>query len=134
MADIGTYLSDDKKLMRIYIADDDGKELATVIIDAEQAETLLTQFGRVRAEMQPPVIPKPEVNPIFRDVTREAVFHVNRPHALSDEFFFAVRHPGFGWLAFALKENQGKLLAALIKKEADATIPKIIKPDTGLKI
>ena len=131
MADIGTALSDDKRLMRIHVVNDAGVESA-IIVDAAEAETLLMQFARVRAEMDPPVIPKPEPNPVFRDVTRNAVFHVDRQHVVGKEFFIAARHPGYGWLAFTLTAEHGVILSNLINRQVEAITPKIIKPDSGL--
>lgn len=131
MADIGTALSLDKRHLQIYISDDTGASMA-VVLTAEEAETLLMQFGRVRAEMDPPVVRKIEGSPVFRDVTREAVFHVDRQHVVGKEFFIAARHEGFGWLAFALTAETGFLLSNLILRQVEAITPKIIKPPSGL--
>jgi hypothetical protein len=75
---------------------------------------------------------KLEPNPVFRNVTRDAVFHVNRPHAVSREIFIAARHDGFGWLAFTLSNESALILANLILREAQVNTPKIIKPGSGL--
>lgn len=132
MADISTALSNDKRKLMIEILSESGASLAAVVIEAAEVETLLLQLGRVRAEMEPPVTPKLEPNPVFRDVTREAVFHVDRQHVVSSEFFLAARHPGFGWLAFTMKAEHGTILAALINRQVEAITPKIIKPNSGL--
>lgn len=131
LADIATALSTDKKHMAITVISDAGLE-ATIVLSAEEAETVITQIGRVRAEMEPPVIRKVEGSPVFRDVTRETVFHVNREHVMAKEFFIAARHPGFGWLAFTLVPETGLLLSNLINRQVEAITPKIIKPGSGL--
>ena len=132
MADISTALSNDKRKLMIEILAESGASLAAVVIEAAEVETLLLQLGRVRAEMEPAVTPKPEPNPVFRDVTREAVFHVDRQHVVGKEFFIAARHPGFGWLAFAMNAEHGLILANLINRQVEAITPKIIKPNSGL--
>lgn len=131
MADIATAISHDKKHMAITIISEPGNE-TTIVLSAEEAETVITQIGRVRAEMEPPVIKKVDATPIFRDVTRETVFHVNREHVMAKEFFIAARHPGFGWLAFTLGPETGILLSNLILRQVEAITPKIIKPPSGL--
>lgn len=133
MADIGTSLSHDRRQMKIDIIDGD-KELAAVVLDAEQVAVLLTQLGRARAEMDPGVPRKLDPNPVFRDVTREAVFHVDRQHVVGKEFFLAARHPGFGWLAFTLNAEAGFLLSNLINRQVEAITPKIIRPESGLVV
>ena len=132
MADIASALSLDKRQMQIAIIDDDGKELAAVVIDAHQAEVLLTQLGRTREQMEPEVNRDLDKLPVFRNVTREAMFHVNRQHVVGKEFFLAARHPGFGWLAFTMGAEHGLLLSNLINRQVEAITPKIIKPDSGL--
>lgn len=132
MADISSGLSHDKRRMQIAIDGDDGKPIASMVLEAHEVETLLLQLGRTRAEMEPPVIPKPDPNPVFRDVTRDAVFHVDRQHVVGKEFFIAARHPGFGWLAFTLTAENGLLLSGLINRQVEAITPKIIRPDSGL--
>ena len=132
MADISSGLSHDKRRMQIAIDGDDGKPIASMVLEAHEVETLLLQLGRTRAEMEPPVIPKPDQNPVFRDVTRDAVFHVDRQHVVGKEFFIAARHPGFGWLAFTLTAENGLLLSGLINRQVEAITPKIIRPDSGL--
>lgn len=132
MADISSGLSHDKRRMQIAIEGEDGKPIAAIVLEAHEVETLLLQLGRTRAEMEPPVIPKPDPNPIFRDVTRDAVFHVDRQHVVGKEFFLAARHPGFGWLAFTMNAEHGLLLSGLINRQVQAITPKIIKPDSGL--
>lgn len=131
MADITTGLSTDKRLLQVHISAEDGKE-AAIILSVPEVETLITQLGRVRAEMEPPVIKKVDATPIFRDVTRETVFHVNREHVMAKEFFIAARHPGFGWLAFTLGPETGLLLSSLINRQVEAITPKIIKPGSGM--
>lgn len=131
MADITTGLSTDKRLLQVHISAEDGKE-AAIILSVPEVETLITQLGRVRAEMDPPVLRKLEGAPVFRDVTRETVFHVNREHVVAKEFFVAARHEGFGWLAFTLGPETGILLSNLILRQVEAITPKIIKPPSGL--
>lgn len=131
MGDITTAISTDKRLLQIHISTDDAKE-ASIVLTVPEAETLITQLGRVRAEMEPPVLRKLEGAPVFRDVTRETVFHVNREHVVAKEFFIAARHPGFGWLAFTLGPETGLLLSSLINRQVEAITPKIIKPNSGL--
>ncbi len=132
MGDLVTALSTDNRHLKISIISDDGVELSNIILPTETVETLLTELGRTRAQMDPPVIRKVEPNPVFRDVTRETVFHVNRPHVVSKEFFIAARHEGFGWLAFSLGPETGILLSNLILRQVEAITPKIVLPNKGI--
>lgn len=110
----------------------DGETVAMKIFDADDLSTLIRNLGKLRAEMGQKVNRKLEMNPVFSDVTREAIFHVNRQHRVGKEFFIAARHEGFGWLAFALDAATGAVLAQMIFKQAEEMQGKIIKPKGGL--
>lgn len=126
-SDVFVQMHDSGEKLRLSVAVM-GMECAKVL-DATDVSLLLKELGRHRAEMLPPISKKLDPSPVFRDVTRETTFHVDRPNVVSKEFFIAVLHPGFGWLAFPMNEQTGTALAALIMRQVDAMKPKIIKPD-----
>lgn len=126
MADIQCAVSTDKQYVKIVLVDDDGSDIGEHLMAAADLDTFIQEIGRIRATMTPPVTRTLDPNPAFTNVTREPVFHVNRQHILSKEFFIAARHPGFGWLAFVLEAEAGKALAGLMQRQIDAGSPKII--------
>ena len=110
----------------------DGETIAQKILDADELSTLIKNLGKLRADMVPEVPKRLDKNPVFTDVTRGTVFHIDRPHAVSAEFFIAARHPGYGWLAFAMKEGPGMVIAGMIAKQVEGMKGKIVKPKGGL--
>jgi hypothetical protein len=109
-----------------------GDIVASKIMEAEELSTFIKNLGKLRADMAQEVNRKLEQNPVFTDVTRGAIFHVNRQHKIGKEFFIAARHEGFGWLAFSLGAGTGSVLAAMILKQIDDMQGNIIKPKGGL--
>ena len=118
----------------MFEVEDNGKVIASKFMKADEIDILIQTLGNLRAKMLPIVTRKLEQNPVFTNVTQEAVFHVNREHVVSKTFFIAARHSGFGWLAFTLSNDYGALLANLINAQIEANTPKIIKPNSGLII
>lgn len=127
MIDAFSRLSDDRLKVMVEF-EEDGQPITQKVMDAAELSIFITQLGRLRAQMADEVPRTLDRTPVFRDVTRNALFHINREHVLSKEFFMAVRHDGFGWLAFMLNQNAGEVLAALLAKQASEIAPKIIKP------
>lgn len=112
----------------------DGEIIAQKLLDADELSTLIKNLARLRADMVPEIPKRLEPNPQFTDVTRGTVFHIDRPHAVSAEFFIAARHPGYGWLAFAMKAEPGVIIANMILKQTEGMKGKIVKPKGGLII
>lgn len=112
----------------------DGEIVAQKVLDADELSTLIKNLAKLRADMVPEVPKRLDKNPVFTDVTRGTVFHIDRPHAVSAEFFIAARHPGFGWCAFAMKAEAGAVLAQMILKQVDGMQGKIVKPKGGVII
>jgi hypothetical protein len=126
---IDSAVREDGQTIRLVIADKPGGEdLAMVELTTEQLDIMLHQLGKNRATMVPAHPRKLEPNPVFRDVSRDTVFHIDREHVVGKEFFIAVLHPAYGWLAFPMGVESGNALAALIKRQVDAMTPKIIMP------
>ena len=109
----------------------DGETVAAKVMDADDLSTLIKNLSKLRADMFPEVPKRLEKNPVFTDVTRGTIFHIDRPHAVSAEFFIAARHPGYGWLAFAMKAEPGLIIANMILKQTEGMKGKIIKPPSG---
>ena len=127
MIDVFSRLSDDGRGAMIEF-EEDGQTLTRKVLDAAELSIFITPLGRLRAAMADKIPRELDARPVFTDVMRTTVFHVNREHRLSREFFVAVRHEGFGWLAFMLNQNAGEILAGLLVKQASEIAPKIIKP------
>jgi hypothetical protein len=130
--DFAATLSDDRKTARLEIMGD-GQALALVDCDSEMLSACIRQMGRLRADMLPSLPRKLDPNPVFIDVTREAIVHVDRQHKVAKEFFVAFRHEGFGWLAFTLSAESGEVLMNLINRQVEGMRP-IITPKKGIII
>lgn len=123
MSDLMAALNADKSLALIEVEDDDGKVIMQKVLTPAELSVHITELSRLRRAMADPIPRKLDPNPVFTDVTRNAVFHVDRQHALTKEFFVAARHPGYGWLAFTLEAPAGYLLSQMIFKQAKAISP-----------
>ena len=126
-------LSQDRKTARLEIMLE-GKPLGMIDCDSESLSALIRQIGKLRADMLPPFPRTLEPNPVFSDVTRGAVLHVDRQHKVSKEFFIACRHEGFGWIAFTMNAENGEILANLINRQVDAMRPVITPKKPGIII
>lgn len=109
----------------------DGEVIAQRVLDADELSTFIKGLSKLRADMVPEIPKRLDKTPVFTDVTRGTVFHIDRPHAVSSEFFIAARHPGYGWLAFAMKAEPGLIIANMILKQTEGMQGKIIKPPKG---
>jgi hypothetical protein len=125
--DIFASLSTARDIARLEITEGD-EVLAFIDADAAMLSTMITTLGRLRAAMSNPVTMRLEINPVFGDVTRPGIFHVDRQHKVGKEFFIAARHAGFGWLAFTLDAKNGAALAQSIASQVMQIGPKIIPP------
>ena len=89
-------------------------ELANQCTDwtAEQLDQAIEQLGKLRASKQPPVTsefnyrgPFYTIDPVRWNSQREAVEGKSLLH---------LRHPGFGWLHFAITPDDAKKLAKIL--------------------
>ena len=97
--------------------DDDVLDLtARMVLDAEALDTVIQELGKVRANMVPAHNRNLDPKPLFRNVSRGTVIHVDKPHAVSREVFLAALHPGFGWLAFPMGLDVAQALAVAIAR------------------
>lgn len=128
MKDVQFALSNDKTKAAIYVGEILAENDDPVILDAASLDTMIANLGKLRSEMTPPFIKSLDPNPVFSNVTRQPMFHINRQHVLSKEIILAARHEGFGWLAFIVSNEAANTLADMVKHQANAGKPKIIIP------
>lgn len=131
--DFFSSLSKDRQTA-LFEVEDNGKVISSKFMKADEIDILIQTLGRLRSKMLPIITQKLEQNPVFGNVTRETIFHVNRQNVVSKEFFIAARHESFGWLAFTVSNENGSILANLILRQIEANTPKIIAPNSGLII
>ena len=129
MKDVQFALSNDKTKVAIYVGEILAENDDPVILDAASVDTMIANLGRLRAQMPPPIIKSLDKNPVFANVTRKPVFHVDRENVVSKEIILAARHEGFGWLAFIVPNDAAILLSNMIKGQANSGKPSIILPD-----
>jgi hypothetical protein len=111
--DVVTALEAGNKRMALQLETED--TVLQKVMEADEVELALLALGRVRAVMEPAVPKAIEGRPVFRDVTREASVYVGRENHVSRELFVAMRHEGYGWLAFTFpKEGAQALVEALL--------------------
>ncbi|RYF76057.1 MAG: hypothetical protein EOO22_03155 [Comamonadaceae bacterium] len=86
--------------------------------NAAQADQFLHGLADLRAQMLPS-------HPMKADLSQEMVAISNpkwliHPHAATESVLVHVRHPGFGWLLFALPPATSRRLGEALIKVADA--------------
>jgi hypothetical protein len=128
MADISAAISLDKTLLSVAIHDDEGNVVADHVMDAAQIDIFMAELGKRRAEMTPTIPRKLDPNPVFKNVIRNPVFHIDREHAVSKEIIVAARHDGFGWLGFIVPMDEAALLTLRIAEQVRHNAPKLIVP------
>lgn len=131
MADIQCAISNNRQMVKIILVDDDGKDIGEHIATVETLDLFIQELSRVRIDMQPPISRILPPSPVFKNVTRETTFHVNRQHKIGRELFLGVRHPGFGWLAFVMDRNHAVDLCGLLQREVNSISPVVLvkKPE-----
>lgn len=126
-------LHPNKEKVLLELEDESLEKTACMVADADTLDTIIRELGKVRANMVPVHNRNLDPKPLFRNVSRGTVIHVDKPHTVSREVFLAVLHPGFGWLAFPMALNVAQELAVAIARiTAEAhgqKPPPLIGPD-----
>lgn len=128
MKDVQFSMSKDKTRIAIYVGEILAENDDPVILDVPALDIMISNLGKLRSQMSEPIVKRLDPNPVFSDVTREPVFHVNRQHVVSKEIIVAARHEGFGWLAFVVSNAAAIALSDMIRNQANAGKPSIIIP------
>lgn len=112
-----------------------GKIITEKVMNADELGDYIRSLAKLRATLVDQVPRKLDsATPIFDDVTREGVFHVDRQHKVGKEFFIACRHEGYGWLAFTFTAESGEILVNLINRQIEGMRPIIQQPKNGIII
>ncbi len=109
MAEFRTELSADGEFITIEIADGD-KVLATFEMDALDLSAFIERLGAYREQMAEPV------TPMYDHGARMAA--IPDPEWVTNpgqdrhpgRVWMSIRHPGYGWLPFLLREDQASRL------------------------
>lgn len=109
-------LHPNKEKVLLELEDDILEKTACMVADADTLDTVIQELGKVRANMVPVHNRNLDPKPLFRNVSRGTVIHVDKPHAVSREVFLAALHPGFGWLAFPMGLDVAQSLAVAIAR------------------
>lgn len=121
-------MSDDGRIARIGI-EEDGKTLAYVDCSADELLTAIQGLARVRAKMADAFPRKLEPGGlIFQDVTRLPPYVIGRQHVTAKEVYIALRHEGYGWLAFTFEEEPAAALVLGMSQNIATMRPRILKP------
>ncbi|MGH2619569.1 MAG: hypothetical protein ACRDHG_03210 [Anaerolineales bacterium] len=114
MKDIAAILSEDLKIARFIIHEGpDPKnpggwlDIASIDLDADQLSTFLHEAGNRRAQMADEVPKKIDGTPVFKNVVeRPRIMAGVTQRVAGKAMYLALRHPGFGWLAFILGPHE----------------------------
>jgi hypothetical protein len=144
MKDIQAGLHPDGLMVRIGIGDIEPdtetmkgkvKELASIDIDTAQLETFLLNLGATRKQMRPKVPDRLEPGrPIFKDSSFHPKVMVGQTQLVEGKgIYMALRHAGYGWLAFALNTKEAAEIVQLLSETVirihqDKKMRGIIKP------
>ena len=95
-----------------------GTPLGHILFAASDVETLLLRIAEVRASMTEQVIP--QLEPVFRIATvEEPAWRVSNPMP-DGRRILALRHPGFGWLGFVMRQDLADDIARGLRGEPSA--------------
>lgn len=107
--------TDDKESVRISITPE-GHEPNWIDLPPDGIESFLQQVASQRSQLKDPV--RPDLDPGSRiDALVDPRLHVER---YPQGAMLAIRHPGFGWLGFALPEQSVQDLARLLTLPPDS--------------
>ena len=94
--------------------EDDGKPLGRILFDGASAEKHIRDVGRARAALLDPVTP--DLDPGARvDVTVDPRWVIGDRTPVGRQI--ALRHPGLGWLAFIIPDDEAKAIADWLMKD-----------------
>lgn len=141
MTDISAMLSEDLNICRLVIHEGPDpdmpghwKDLASIDLDAPALSQLLLNLGASRAKMGDRVPRRIDGRPNFRDVTRHPSSMIGTFQGiLGPEVYLALRHEGFGWLAFSLSVDEvSEIVAIFAQTVSDMPRPKgLVLPGRG---
>jgi hypothetical protein len=96
-----------------------GRPLGQILFAASDVETLMLRIAEVRASMTEQVVP--ELEPVFRIATvEEPAWRVSNPMP-DGRRILALRHPGFGWLGFVMRQDCAHAIALGLRGEPGAS-------------
>lgn len=128
MKNIYGAMSDDGRIARVTIQDA-GASKADIDLTADELGMAIRGLSNVRAAMADKVPRRLDPGaPVFSDVTRAPFFVVGRQHQVSKEVYLALRHEGFGWLAFTFEEMPGAQLVLSMSETIAGMRPRIAVP------
>lgn len=109
---VTTGLDAQDKNIAILQIEQDMEPLAHVMLPPPELSNLIEKLGKTRAAM-PDQIP-PELSPGSRlPFINSPAWHVEQRGA---ELLVAIRHPGYGWLAFTMPENEADKFSSAVSK------------------
>jgi hypothetical protein len=95
---------------------DDGETVAQMVMDGATTETLAHDLAKCRARLVE-TVPQ-ELDPGARvDAVGSPAWGVQGRHSgPADTLLLALRHPGFGWLAFVLERERARAMAKALSR------------------
>lgn len=95
----------------------DGQVQWSNAFSAEEMDDIIEQMGRFRAVLPEAVNPQIDANARIPTTERPAI--AMRDHG-AEGFELMIRHPGFGWLSFLLRDEACKVIAAaMLNRDPD---------------
>ena len=113
---IGTNSQRDRLFIQL---EEGGKAPGQARLTAPDAEALLWGMAEARAELREEVVP--ELEPVFRiRSVDEPAWRVSNPGP-DGRRILALRHPGFGWVAFAMRQDRADAIARGLRGDGAGT-------------
>lgn len=135
MKDIYGALHPSRETARVTIKNEDGSE-THIDMHADSLTNVIKSLARIRAAMADtfPRNPQQEGGIVFEDLTIQPGFIIGKQVPWSQEFYFAVRHDGYGWMAFTFNMDDGAKMIGGIATCCKDMAPSILKPPPNLKV
>src|SRR5438128_3587 len=98
----------------VFQIEEDGKSLGHMMLDGASAEKLAHAIGDSRSALNDPVTPQLDPNAILEAIPDPSwqIEAYRRPEGR----LLALRHPGLGWLAFVIPDQQARRIAEWLTK------------------
>jgi len=93
----------------------DGKPLGHTQLDGATAEMHIQEVADARAQLTDPVSPMLDPNSML-DAVVDPSWRIE-DYRISEGRIVAFRHPGLGWMAFVIPEEQAKSIAEWLTKD-----------------
>lgn len=98
-------LKNDRKGLKFQVVDKAGNELHVSQLDTPEVDQLIRTLSNLRVELDEPVTEDLDEGAFIADCIVDPKIRLGRRKAEDGRELLIIRHPGFGWLGFRLREQ-----------------------------